>query len=303
MAGPLSVLPFPTFGTDITVGNHVQRVINGHTFNVDIIWSTLAAMALTFVLAMMLRRQITSGVPGRLQSAWEAGLQAIQNQIAGSIGPRGLAIVPLALTLFVFILICNMFEAVGLGSPFEWLTAPTSDINLPLAMALFVIVLVHIASIRSRGIVGYLKHYAAQPFPVFLCPINLFLNIVEEIAKPLTLALRLFGNLLSGGLMLSLIAALGAWKLGAIPVGNVFVFLLNPIWKLFDLGIGTIQAFIFALLTILYFDVAMSTDHDEGDAAKPGAGIDPLGSIEVAEDHPTRAGLAAAAPVRAAELG
>ena len=63
--------------------------------------------------------------------------------------------------------------------------------------------------------------------------------------------------------MLSLIAYLGVWKLGAIPIGNVLVLFVNPVWKLFDLAIGGIQAFIFALLTILYFDVAMSTDHDE----------------------------------------
>jgi len=93
-------------------------------------------------------------------------------------------------------------------------------------------------------------------------PFNLFINLVEEIAKPITLALRLFGNLLSGTLMLSLIAFLGVWKISAIPIGNVLVLFVNPVWKLFDLGIGGIQAFIFALLTILYFDVAMSTDHD-----------------------------------------
>ena len=113
-----------------------------------------------------------------------------------------------------------------------------------------------------------------QPFPIFLIPFNIFINLVEEIAKPITLALRLFGNLLSGTLMLSLIAYLGVWKIGAIPVGNVLVLILNPAWKLFDLGIGAIQAFIFALLTILYFDVAMSTDH--GDAKEDGAPRDEL---------------------------
>jgi F-type H+-transporting ATPase subunit a len=153
---------------------------------------------------------------------------------------------------------------VGLGSKYEWLIAPASDINLPLAMAIFVILLVHISSLRARGPVGYVKHYLLHPFPIYLMPFNLFINLVEEIAKPITLALRLFGNLLSGTLMLSLIAALGVWKLGSIPIGNVTVLIFNTVWKVFDLGIGAIQAFIFALLTILYFDVAMATDdHDE----------------------------------------
>ncbi len=92
---------------------------------------------------------------------------------------------------------------------------------------------------------------------------NGFINAVEEIARPITLALRLFGNLFSGALMLTLIAALGAWKLGPVPIGDVLTFAFSVIWKLFDVFlIGPIQAFIFALLTILYFDTAMSTaDH------------------------------------------
>ena len=119
----------------------------------------------------------------------------------------------------------------------------------------------HIASVRSRGLGGYVKHYVSQPFPKALFPVNIFINGVEEIAKPLTLALRLFGNLLSGGLMLALIAALGVWNISHVPIGDVATIILNPVWKVFDLAIGAIQAFIFALLTILYFDTAMSDAH------------------------------------------
>jgi len=257
----MALPPFlPVLAADITVGDHIQRKIFGLTFNMDTIWSTLVAMVVVGILGLWLRRQATSGVPGRLQAAWEMGVEAVTKQVEGSIGPAGAKVIPLAVTLFVFIFVCNVFEVVGLGSKYEWLAAPTGDINLPLAMALFVIVLVHVASVRARGPAGYVKHYLLHPFPIFLMPFNLFINMVEEIAKPITLALRLFGNLLSGALMLSLIAALGAWKLGSLPVGNVVVLIFNPIWKIFDLGIGAIQAFIFALLTILYFDVAMSSD-------------------------------------------
>jgi len=105
------------------------------------------------------------------------------------------------------------------------------------------------------------KHYVTQPFPIFLFPANIFINFVEELAKPVTLALRLFGNLLSGGLMLALLAFLVQWKLGAIPVGGILFIVFDPVWKLFDLAIGVIQAFIFALLTILYFDTAMADVH------------------------------------------
>jgi F-type H+-transporting ATPase subunit a len=260
-----TLLPIMNLATSISVGEHVKEKVFGLTLDLDTVWATGAAVVVVLLLAIALRRQMTSGVPGRLQAAWEMGVGALTKQVEGSIGEKGAAVIPLAATLFVFIFVCNIFTVLGLGAKYEWLSAPNSDINLPLAMALLVIALVHIASIRARGPVGYVKHYLMQPFPLFLMPFNLFINLVEEIAKPITLALRLFGNLLSGTLMLSLIAFLGVWKISAIPIGNVLVLFVNPVWKLFDLGIGGIQAFIFALLTILYFDVAMSTGHDGHD--------------------------------------
>jgi F-type H+-transporting ATPase subunit a len=257
MTGGLQVL----LGADISVGVHVTRKLFGLTVNFDTVWATGAALVVVVLLMVALRRQVRRPRPGRLQVAFELAVQAVTGQVQATIGPAGQSVIPLAVTLFIFIFVCNLFEQVGLGSHFEWLPAPTGDINLTLAMALFVIILVHTASIYVRGIGGYVRHYALQPFPIFLLPVNLFINIVEEIAKPITLALRLFGNLLSGTLMLSLIAALGAWKLSGAPIGDIVIVIINPVWKLFDLFIGAIQAFIFALLTILYFDTAMSGAH------------------------------------------
>jgi len=242
---------------NINVGTHVQR----DGLDLDTIWSTVAAMVIVIGLGLYLRARATSGVPGKLQLAWEMGVQAVQKQVEGTIGPRGAAIVPLAVALFVFILVANWFSVLGIGSEIEWIGPPTSDINVTLALALIVIIPVHIASIRSRGFVGYIKHYVGQPFPKALFLVNIFINGVEEIAKPLTLALRLFGNLLSGGLMLALIAALGVWSISHVPIGDIATVILNPVWKVFDLAIGAIQAFIFSLLTILYFDTAMSDAH------------------------------------------
>ncbi len=254
----------PLLATDISVGDHIQRQFLGLTINVDTVWATGIALLVVLALAWAVRRQATSGVPGRMQLAWEMGVETVTQQIEGSIGERGLSIVPLAMSLFVFILICNTMEVFGLGGKYDLLAVPTADINLPLALSLFVIVLVHIASVRARGFGGYIHHYLVHPFPVYLMPFNIFINLVEEIAKPITLALRLFGNLFSGGLMISLIAALGAWKLSDFPIGNIVTLLFAVIWKLFDVFlIGPIQAFIFTLLTILYFDTATSTDHDE----------------------------------------
>jgi F-type H+-transporting ATPase subunit a len=261
VTGPLALAGGRFLAANISVGDHVERKLFGLTLNVDTLWATGAAMVVVVALGLALRARATSSVPGKLQLVWELGVSAVRKQVEGSIGSRGNAVVPLAVALFVFILVANSFEALGIGSPVEWLPAPTGDINLTLAMALIVIIPVHIASIRARGIVGYLRHYVAQPFPKFLFPLNAFINSVEEIAKPLTLALRLFGNLLSGGLMLALIAALGIWKIEHVPIGYVFTPILDVFWKGFELIlIFPIQAFIFSLLTILYFDSAMATE-------------------------------------------
>jgi len=242
---------------NINVGTHVQR----DGLNLDTIWSTAAAMVVVISMGLYLRSRATSGVPGKLQLTWEMGIQAVRQQVEGTIGERGAAVVPLAVALFAFILVADWFSVLGIGSEIEWVGPPTSDINVTLALALIVIIPVHIASVRARGIGGYIRHYVGQPFPKALFPVNIFINLVEEIAKPLTLALRLFGNLLSGGLMLALIAALGVWTIAHVPIGDVATIILNPVWKVFDLLIGAIQAFIFALLTILYFDTAMSEAH------------------------------------------
>lgn len=238
---------------DISVGDHLQRNVLGLQLNLDTIWATLVAGAIVIALGLVLRAKATSGVPGKLQLVWELIVTSVRQQVEGSIGPGGSPIVPFAVTLFLFILIANWLSVFGLGSTYEWLAPPTGDINLTLALAFIVIVPVHIASIRARGARGYLKHYF-QPYKI-LAPIN----VIEEVAKPITLALRLFGNLLSGGLMLTLIAALGVWSISHVPIGYAATLILDPVWKLFDLLIGAIQAFIFALLTILYFDAAVST--------------------------------------------
>jgi F-type H+-transporting ATPase subunit a len=103
---------------------------------------------------------------------------------------------------------------------------------------------VHITSIRRRGIKGYVGHYF-KPFKAFV-----LINVIEELAKPLTLALRLFGNIFAGGIMILLISRL---PLFVVPFGDL-------IWKPFDMFIGGIQAFIFSLLTILYFGAATSLE-------------------------------------------
>jgi F-type H+-transporting ATPase subunit a len=139
--------------------------------------------------------------------------------------------------LFLFILIANWLAIIPTPGDPEWMPPPASDVNLTYALALIVIVTMHVTGIRKRGFRSY-YHHLLTPSP-FMLPIN----IIEELAKPLTLALRLFGNIFSGVIMVSLIALFPAYILWAPEI----------LWKLFDAFIGLIQAFIFGLLTVIYF--------------------------------------------------
>ena len=237
----------------IEVGVHPTAHLFGLTIDTDIVTSTLLAMVIFLYLGFRMRSKITDGVPGKLQLFWEILTEQVTDLAVSAMGPKGRRFVPLGVTLFLFILIANWIgfipSAMHPGSSGEILPAPTGDVNLPLAMALLVIVWVHIESFRARGFKGYFKHYA-QPY-MALAPIN----VVEEITKPITMTFRLFGNLFSGGLMIAVMTTL--LPIYVVPFGEI-------IWKPFDLGIGVIQAYIFMLLAVLYF--GMATNHEEHDS-------------------------------------
>jgi len=135
------------------------------------------------------------------------------------------------------------------GAAAELYKPPASDINFVLALALFVFICYHAAGIWRRGAIGH-PIAVVKGHVAFLAPIN----IVEELAKPISLALRLFGNIFAGGILVALIAMF-PWYIQWLP---------NAIWKTFDLFVGLIQAFIFSLLTILYFSQSMEV-HDDHD--------------------------------------
>lgn len=238
----------PVAESDIQIGHHVTVELFGLTFNADTIWSTAVAGVIVILLAFWLRAKITSGVPTKIQVIWEALIGWVTRQVEASLGHVHPFVVPLAVALFAFILIANWLEIIPSGEDPHYLPAPTADVNLTYALAFLVIIGVHVMGIRRRGLKAYVKHLF-EPYPI-LFPINL----IEEIVKPFTLALRLFGNMFAGGLMIALI---GLMPLYLLPFG------WNAGWKLFDMFIGVIQAFIFALLTIIYFGVAGETHEEE----------------------------------------
>jgi len=231
----------------IKIGEHrgvVHLPVIG-TVDLDVVWTSLIAAAIVLLFGFLMRRKVTSGVPGKLQLFWETLVEQVADLAESAIGPQGRKFVGLGVTIFFFILICNWLAFIPSGDP-GILAPPTADVNLPLALAVIVIFLVHYNSVKARGRRGYFKHYA-QPYAA-LAPIN----VIEEITKPITLTFRLFGNIFSGVLMISVIVTL-------IPPYLSWIGL--AIWKPFDeLFIGAIQAYIFGLLTIIYLGMAMSTD-------------------------------------------
>jgi F-type H+-transporting ATPase subunit a len=228
----------------IEVGDHITRKFLGIKFNIDTITATAFACALIIFLGLWMRRSATHLVPGKLQLAFETIVTQVEEQVGGDLRRRAPNVVPLAVTIFVFILTCNWISVIPSGHKPEYLPPPTSDINLPLAMGLSVVIWAIAAGIKRRGLRNYLKHLK-EPY-LALLPIN----ILEELIKPITLALRLFGNIFAGTVLVLLISKL--------PIFTVWA--PDFIWKLFDMFIGAIQAFIFALLTILYFTQAIGPE-------------------------------------------
>lgn len=225
---------------EIQVGNHITTQFLGLTFNLDTIYATALAGSVVIGLGLFVRAKASADNPTKVQLAWEGLVERVSQEVEGTLGYVNRAVVPLAIALFTFILVSNWFEIIPTGENPKYLPAPTSDVNLTYAMALLVIVGVHIYSFRQRGFKGYFGHYL-QPYKIMLP-----LNVIEEIVKPFTLALRLFGNIFAGGIMIAII--------GLIPIWGFWG--PNIIWKLFDMFIGLIQAFIFALLTVIYFGMA-----------------------------------------------
>ncbi len=240
----------------IDIGVHNTISLGGATFNIDTIAASLLAGIIVVGFGLYVRIRATDGVPHRTQLAWEMLVTTTERHVERTVGSTGRKVVPLAISLFAFILIANWLELVPSGSP-KSLPPPTGDINLTVALAGLVILMVHGASLRARGLRGYLRHYL-RPSP-WLLPIN----FIEEMAKPVTLALRLFGNVFAGAVVAALILDLLPPHLASIPL---------LFWKLFAMCVAVVQAFLFALLTILYFQTALKPDEEpsseEGHAAE-----------------------------------
>jgi F-type H+-transporting ATPase subunit a len=243
---------FSALNVHIEVGHHPMVSLFGLKVNLDgLVGAVFAGVIVVTLFAFGARaaKRNGDGVPSKFQLAFEVLIEQIGELAESALGAQYKRFMGLAVTIFSFILFSNWIGSLPSimirwhGAKYELMPPPTSDVNLPLAMAVIVILWVTFESIRAKGVGGYLGHFG-QPYKA-LVPINL----IEEIIKPVTMTFRLFGNMFSGVLMVTVMTSL--LPIFALPVGEL-------IWKPFDMFIGVIQAFIFMLLTILYMGAALS---------------------------------------------
>jgi F-type H+-transporting ATPase subunit a len=230
----------------IKVGEHPEVNFLGLTLNIDTVIGTLVASAVVLALGFFVRAKVTSGVPNGAQLFFETITKFLKEQIQSTIGVRTAPfLIPLSVGLFVFLLACNWLSILPAH---EFLPPPTADVNLVYPLAILVFCWKHVAGARHRGGPGKQFIHVAKGHKASLAP----MWILEEFTNMTSHALRLFGNVFAGGVMLSLFTLIPPFIAWAPNAG----------WKLFEMFIGLIQALIFALLTIIYFSQAMES-HDE----------------------------------------
>lgn len=211
-------------------------------------------------------RKATSGVPGKLQAFVEIIVGFVDGIVKECFQGKSKLVAPLALTVFVWVFLMNLMDLI----PVDWLpmaaasvgipylkVVPTTDVNVTFGMSLSVFALIIFYTVKTKGVGGFVREMTMQPIAPptsgigligapFIIAFNLILETVALLAKPLSLSMRLFGNMFAGELIFILIALIGVWQLP-----------LHFAWAIFHLLIVTLQAFIFMMLTIAYISLAV----------------------------------------------
>jgi F-type H+-transporting ATPase subunit a len=256
--------------TNLCVGNCdpvTHKAAGFWALHLDTIFFSFLLAALIIWVATRLGKNLNSDKPGGFQNLVESIIDFVSQQVRDTFPGHNPLIAPLALTIFLWVWLMNFMDLIPvdllpvIGSMFgiDYLkVVPTTDINTTMAMSLTVFALILYYSIKVKGLAGYGKMFLFHPFGKFFIPVNVVMTAIEELAKPLSLGLRLFGNLFAGELVFLLIALIGGSA--AIGAGLFFILplqvLLDLGWLIFHLLVITLQAFIFMVLTIVYLGMA-----------------------------------------------
>ena len=253
-------------------------IVDFSVINYDTVFFSVLLAVVFFGVFWLVARKATSGVPGRLQNFVEMIVSVVDAQVRDTFHGESRLIAPLALTIFCWVWLFNFMDLVpvdflpwvGRAVGVEHLkVVPSTDLNATFALSLTVFALISFYSLKMKGIVGFVSELTLQPFKAnnvlvqaLLVPVNFILESVTFLARPVSLSLRLYGNLYAGEMIFLLIAVLTlSHGLGSLAtfggwLGLIGEFILGLVWTVFHILIITIQAFIFAVLTVVYLSMA-----------------------------------------------
>jgi len=253
-------------------------IIDFSVINYDTVFFSVLLAVVFFGLFWWVARKATAGVPGLTQNIIEWIVETVDEQVRDSFHGTSRLIAPLALTIFCWVFLFNFMDLVPVdllpaaarGAGLEHLkVVPSTDLNATFALSLTVFILIIFYSLKMKGVVGFISELTLQPFSAknvfvqaLLVPVNFILESVTFLARPISLSLRLYGNLYAGEMIFLLIAVLslshGLHALTSVGgwFGIIGQFILGFIWTGFHILIITIQAFIFAVLTVVYLSMA-----------------------------------------------
>jgi len=244
--------------------HHLTNLHLGHgfwTLHLDtLIVSGLLGLGV-FGLMWLVARRATSGVPGGLQNFFEMVVSMVDAQVKDTFHAKSALVTPLAITIFIWVFVMNAMDLIPVdlipltvhaAGVEHFKVVPTTDPNLTFAMSLTVFAIMIGFNFKFKGVSGFLHEALTVPFGKWLFPVNLLFRLIEDLAKPISLALRLFGNMYAGEMvfiLLAVFAGAGYWAVVASAP-------LSLAWALFHILIITLQAFVFMMLTIVYMSMA-----------------------------------------------
>ncbi len=233
-----------------TVGHGLLSV---HLDTLVVSWTLGILFCASFYL---MARQMSAGRSSRLLVALEILVRFVDGQVRDTFHGTTRLVGPLALTVFVWVWLMNAMDllpvdllprlAAVAGAP-AFKPVPTNDLNMTFALSVSVFVLMIVYNLAGKGLGGLAREVFTRPFGVWFAPLNVVFRLIEDLAKPLSLSLRLFGNMFAGEMIFVLIAALLPWWFAWIP---------DLGWTIFHIIIISLQAFIFMMLTIVYLSMA-----------------------------------------------
>jgi F-type H+-transporting ATPase subunit a len=231
------------------------------TFHLDTLIVSGVLGLIIFGFMMMLARKASSGVPSGWQNFVEMVVSMVDSQVKDTFHAKSNLVTPLAITIFVWVFMMNLMDLIpvdflpmtahAVGVPYLKIV-PTTDPNLTFGLSLTVFAIMIGFNFKYKGVGGFLHEALTVPFGKYLFPVNLLFRIIEDLAKPVSLSLRLFGNMYAGEMVFILLAVFA----GAGFIWAPFAATLSLGWALFHILIITLQAFVFMMLTVVYMSMA-----------------------------------------------